>query len=99
MNTVNNSKELQMANVYAIHPLAELSEKVKLLITDVESVGEFSEKWHKEDQKYWREFGYDLPLWTRGISFGASPRKHIKMTFAEYIKLLDDYITAEAANR
>jgi len=79
--------------VNAVHPEGAKSEEVKLRITDVEDDDEFAGRWMKQSDRLQAEFGWDLPLWTR--EYGPAPKKHIAMTFDEYVKLVTEYIAAQ----
>jgi hypothetical protein len=83
--------------VNAVHPDGPMSDKVKLRIIDVATDGEFAGRWLDLNARLQSEFGWDLPLWTR--ENGPAPKKHIEMTFNEYVKLVQDYIAAEDAKK
>jgi hypothetical protein len=81
--------------VNAVHPDGPKSDAVKVRITDVASADEFAGRWCDLNDRLQSEFGWDLPLWTRDN--GPAPKKHIAMTFNEYVKLVLDYIAEQQA--
>lgn len=83
----------------AVHPS---SDNVACHISDCVDLADFAERWHKKDDKYLAEFGYDMPvLWddncapienftTRAAKSATDHIKEVRtMTFAEWIELVN----------
>lgn len=82
--------------MFVIHPWWELSEKVAVNITD-RVLRSFERDWKLVPNEVQYEFGYDGPYFSDSYMDAPEllPRKHVNMTFEEYVMLVQLYAYSE----
>lgn len=80
---------------YVIHPGYVESDQIAIRLTDVPNIEQFYKMWDDVPDAYHAEFGYDGPVWDKKL-WGPYPKKRIKMSFVDYLTLIDKHMADEA---